>query len=190
MILKNNFSNEWITLFLERMQKMLETTDIKLVTIDKRRKKLVSEANDHTTKWFSGKILAIEMKKITVKMNKPVYLGLSVLDISKTLMYEFSYDYIKPKCQDNAKICCMDTNRFIIHIKIEDFYEGIVNVVEKRYDTYNYEAGRPLPKWKNKKVIGLIENESKIITKFAGLVPKTYSYLIDDGNSKEKAKGT
>ena len=84
----------------------------------------------------------------------------------------------------------MDTNRFIIHIKIEDFYEGIVNVVEKRYDTYNYEAGRPLPKWKNKKVIGLIENESKIITKFAGLVPKTYSYLIDDGNSKEKAKGT
>ena len=95
--------------------------DIKLVTTDKRRNQLVSEPNYHTTKLFSGDLLAIEMKKTKVKMNKPVYLGLSILEISKTLMYEFWYDYIKPKYQNNAKLCYMDTDSFIIHIKTEDF---------------------------------------------------------------------
>ena len=85
--------------------------DIKLVTTDKRRKQLVSETNYHTTNYFSENPLAIKMKKIKVKMNKPVYLGLSILEISKTLMYEFWYDYIKPKYQNNAKLCYMKINR-------------------------------------------------------------------------------
>ena len=76
-------------------------------------------------------LLAIEMKQIKVKMNKPVYLGLSVLEISKILMYEFWYDYIKPKYQNKAKLCYMDTDCFIINIKTEDFYEDIANNVEK-----------------------------------------------------------
>ena len=76
-------------------------------------------------------VLAIEMKIIKVKMNKPVYLGLSMLEISKTLVYEFWYDYIKPKYQNNAKLCYMDTDSFIINIKTEDFYEDIANDVEK-----------------------------------------------------------
>ena len=67
------------------------------------------------------------MKKIRVKMNRSVYLGLSILDISKTLMYEFWYDYIKPKYQDNAKLCFTDTDSFITQIKTEDFYEDIAN---------------------------------------------------------------
>ena len=91
--------------------------DIKLVTIDKRRNQLVSEPNYHTTKWFSEKLLAIEMKKTKVKMNKPVYLGLPILEISKILMYEFWYDYMKPKYGDNVKLCHMNTDSFIIHIK-------------------------------------------------------------------------
>ena len=70
-------------------------------------------------------------------MNKPVYLGLSILEISKTLMYEFWYDYIKPKYQQNAKLCYMDTGSFIIHIKTEDFYKDIACDVEKRFDTLN-----------------------------------------------------
>ena len=70
------------------------------------------------------------MKKIKVKMNKPVYLGLSILEISKTLMYEFWYDYIKPKYQNNAKLCYMNTDSFIINIKTEAFYEDIANYVE------------------------------------------------------------
>ena len=71
---------------------------------DKRRNQLVSEPNYHTTKWFSENLLAIEMKKTTVKMNKPVYLGLSTLEISKTLMHEFWYDYVKPKYGDNCVV--------------------------------------------------------------------------------------
>ena len=83
-------------------------------------------------------------------MNKPVYLGLSTLEISKTLMYEFWYDYIKPKYQDNAKLCYIDTDSFIINIKTEDFYEDIADDVEKRFDTSSYECNsiecnRPLP---------------------------------------------
>ena len=73
--------------------------DIKLVTKNKRKNYLVPEPNYHTTKWFSINVLTIEMQKIKVKMNKTVYLGLSILEISKPLMYELCYDYIKPKYQ-------------------------------------------------------------------------------------------
>ena len=93
---------------------------IKLVTTDKRRNQLVSEPNYHAAKWFSENLLAIEMKKAKVKMNRPLYQGLSILEISKTLMYEFWYDYMKPKYGDNAKLCYMDTDSFIMHIKTED----------------------------------------------------------------------
>ena len=79
------------------------------------------------------------MKKTKVKMNKPAYLGMSILDISKTLMYEFWYDYIKPKYKDKAKLCYTDTNSFIIHIKTEDFFKDIGNNVKKWIDTSNYE---------------------------------------------------
>ena len=125
-------------------------------------------------------------------MNKPVYLGLSILGISKILMYEFWYGYIKPRYQNNAKLCYMDTDSFIIYIKTEDVYEDIADDVEKRFDTSNYEVNRPLPTGKNKKVTGLMKNElgGKIMTEFAALRPKTYSYLMDDGKSGKKAKGT
>ena len=78
------------------MENVRKHRDIKLVTTDKRRNQLVSEPNYHTTKWFSENLLAIEMKKIKVKINQPVYLGATILDVSKTLMYEFWYDYMKP----------------------------------------------------------------------------------------------
>ena len=92
-------------------------------------------------------------------MKKPLYLGLSILEISKTSMYEFSYDYVKPKYQDNSKLCYMDTGSFIIHIKTEDFYKDIPHDVEERFDTSNYEVNRPFPKEKNKKVTGLMRDE-------------------------------
>ena len=140
--------------------------DIKLVTTGKRRNQLVLEPNYHTAKWFSESLLAIEMKKIKFKMNKPVYLGLSILEISKKLMPEFWYDCIKPKYQDNAKLCYMDTDILIINIKTEDFYEDIAIDVEKRFDTSIYDVTRPLPKGKNKKVIILMKEEvgGKVMT--------------------------
>ena len=79
--------------------------------------------------------MATEMKKAKVEMNKPVYLGMSILDISKTLMYEFWYDYIKPKYQDRAKLCYTNTVSFVIHIKTEDFYKDITNDAERWFDT-------------------------------------------------------
>ena len=125
-------------------------------------------------------------------MNNLVYLGLSILEISKTLMYEFSYDYIKPKYSDNLKLCYMDTDSFIMHIKTKDLYKDIANEVEKRFDTSNYEVNRPLPTRKNKKVIGLMKDElgGKILTEFVALRPKTYPYLTDDCKEDKKAKGT
>ena len=138
------------------------------------------------------KPLAIEMKKTKVKMNKPVYLGLSILEISKTLMYEFWYDYMKQNIRINAKLCYMDTDNFIINIKTEDFYKDIADDFEKRLDTSNYEVNRPLATGKNKKVTGLMKDElgGKIMTEFVALRPQKYSYLMDDGWSNKKVKGT
>ena len=125
-------------------------------------------------------------------MNKPIYLGLSKLEISKTLMYEFWYDYMKLKYNDNVKLCYMDTDSLIINIKTNDFYEDIANEVENRFDTSNYEVKRPLLTGKNKKIICLMKDElgGKIITEFVTLRSKTYSYVTDDGKEDKKAKGT
>ena len=136
--------------------------------------------------------MAIEMKKTIVKMNKPLYLGVSILDISKTLMYKFWQDYFKPKCSDRAKLCYTDTDGCII--KTQDFFKDISNDVEKSFDTCNFDKNdkRPLPIGKNKKVPGLFKDElgGKIIIKVTTLRPKTYAYLHDDGNDHKKAKGT
>ena len=123
------------SVFGKTMENTRRQGDIELVATDKRRNQLVSEPNYHTAKWFSENLLAIEMKKTKVKMNKPVCLGLSILEISKTLMYEFWYDYMKPRYGDNVKLCYMDIDSFIIHIKTEDFYKDIADDVEERIDT-------------------------------------------------------
>ena len=121
--------------------------------------------------------MSIEMKKIKVKMNKRINLGMSILDLSKTLMYEFWYDYIKPKYQDRAKLCYMDTDSFGIHIKTEDFYKDISNDVEKWFFTSNYDDKDKilLPIGKSKKVIGLFKDElrGRIMKEFVGLRAKT-----------------
>ena len=132
------------------------------------------------------------MKKTKVKMNKPIYLGLSILEIIKLLMYEFWYDYMKPKYNDNVKLCYMDTDSFVINIKTNDFYKDISHDVECKFDTSNSEVKRPLPIEKNKKVIGLMKDElgGEIITEFIALRPKTYSYLTDNDKIDKKAKGT
>ena len=136
----------------------------------------------------------MEMKKTEVKMNKPIYLGQAILDISKILMYEFWFDYIKPKYGDKAKLCYMETDSFIIHIKTEDFYNDIADDVERQLDTSNYDKNdkRPLTIGKNKKVIGVFKDElgGKIMTEFIALRAKIYAYLKDDNTGHKKAKGT
>ena len=156
------------------MENIRKHRDIKLKTTDKKRSKLVSEPNYCTVNLISEDLSIIEMKKTKVKMNKPIYLGLSILEISKTLMYEFWYDYMKPKYANNVKLCYIDTDSFIINIKTNED-EDIASDVENRFDTSNYEVNRQLPLGKNKKVIGLMKDElgGKIITEFVTLRPKT-----------------
>ena len=133
---KNYFEKDFFKLmnnavFGKTMENIRKHRDIKLVTSDKRRSILVSEPNYHTSKYISEDLMIIEMKKVWVKMNIPIYLGQAILDISKTLMYEFWYDYIKPKYEDKTRLCYMDTDSFVINIKTEDFYKDIASDVEK-----------------------------------------------------------
>ena len=123
---KNGFEKDFFKImnnfvFGKRMENVRKHRDIKLVATEKRKIKLVSEPNDHTTKQFSGNLIAIEMKKARVKMNKSLYLGMSILNISKRLMYEFQYDYLKPKYNDKAKLCYIDTDSFVLNICTKDF---------------------------------------------------------------------
>ena len=174
------------------MENFRKLRDIKLVTTEEKKFKLVSEPNYHTTKRFLENLLAIEMKKTKVKRNKPVYLGMSVLDISKTLIYEFWYDYLKPKYKYEAKLCYMDTDSFVINIFTEGFFEDISKDIERWFDTSNYDENgkRPLPIGKNKKVISLFQDElgGKIMTEFIPLRTNIYVCLKEDGSEHKKAK--
>ena len=118
---------------------------------------------------------------------------MSILDISKTLMYEFLYNYLKPKYKDKATLCYMDTDSFVLNIFTEDFFEDINNDVERWFDTSNYDCNdkRPLPMGMNKKVIGMLKDKlgGKIMKEFCALRAKTYTYLMDDDSEKKKAKG-
>ena len=179
---KNEFEKNFFKLinnsvFGKTLENVRNHRDIKLLTSDKRRKGLVSEPNYHLHKKFSNHLMAIGMKKTRVKISKPLYLGMSILDISKTLMYKFWYEYVK--YGDKAKLCYTDTDSFIIYIKTEDFFEDISNDVKKWFDTSNYGKNdkRPLPVGKNEKVSGLFEDElgGKIIGELVALRAKTYA---------------
>ena len=194
---RNDFEKDLFKLmnnsvFGKTMENIRKLREIKLVTTDKNRSKLVSEPNYHAINLISEDLSITEMKKTKAKMNKPIYLGLSILEISKILMYEFWYDYMKPKYNDNVRLCYMDTDSFIMNINTNDFYKDISDDVDNRFDTSNYEIKRPLPTGKTKKVIGLMKDElgGETITEFIALRPKTYSYLTDNDKIDQKAKGT
>ena len=142
---------------------------------------------------FSDNLMGCEMGKTKIIINKPVYLGQSISDLSNMVMYEFHYDYMKPKYEENIKLCYMDTDSFVYHIKTDDFYQDISSDVEKRFDTsaYSRDINRPLPIGLNKKVIGLMKDElsGKIMTEFVALRAKTYAYKQIDGSEDKRCKG-
>ena len=155
----NDFEKDFFKLmnnavFGKTMGNVKKHRDIKLVKTDCKRNRLVSEPNYHTIKLITENLSIIEMKKVKVKMNKPIYLGLSILEISKIIIYEFWYDYMKRKYEDMVKLCYTDTDSLAMTIKTKDFYKDIAQDVQERFDTSNYSVDRPLPKRKNKKVIG------------------------------------
>ena len=196
---KNDFEKDFFKLmnnlvFGKTTENVRNHRNIKIVTTNKQRNKFASEPNYHSTKYISKDLLIMEMKKVEVKINKPVYLGQAKLDISKIFMYEFWYNYIKPKYGDNARLCYMGSDSFVINIKTEDFYKDVSNDVEKWFDAFNYDINdkRLLPIGENKKVIGLLKDElgGKIMKEFCALRAKAYSYLIEDDSEHKKAKGT
>ena len=135
--------------------------------------------------------MGCEMGKVKVMMNKPVYLGQAILDFSKTVMYEFHYDYLVPKYGENLTLCYMGTDLLVYRIKTEDFYADIADDVEERFDTSGYSGNKPLPVGLNKKVIGLMKDElgGNIMTEFVALRPKLYSYRKLNGACDKKCKG-
>ena len=134
--------------FGKTMENVGKHRDMKLVTKEIKRNYLVSEPIYHTTKFFRENLLAIEMKNTQMLMNKPASLGLSILELCKILMYEFWYDYVKLKYGAKVKYCYMNSDSFIVYIKIDDIYK---NITETRFDTSEYELDRPLLKEKIKK---------------------------------------
>ena len=186
-----------------KLCKMIENRDIKLVTAEYKRNKLASESNYHSNKCISKHLLVMEMEKIEVKINKPIYLGQAALDLSKTLMFAFWYDYLKPMYGDKIRLCYTDADSFIMHIKTDGFYKDISPDVDKLFDTSNFNKNdsRPLETGKNRKVLGKFKDElgGKIMTKLCASRAKTYSFLIDDFTDNDyeknrivnkKAKGT
>ena len=126
------------------------------------------------------------MGRIKVVMNKLVYLGQAKLDLSKTVMYEFQYDYMKPKYPEGLTLCYMDTDSLIYSIETDDFYKDIADDIKDRFNTNGYSPDRPLPVGLSKNVIGLMKDElgGEIMTEFVTLRPKMYAYKIGSAESK------
>ena len=189
---KNDFEKDFYKLmnnlvFGKTMENIRKHRNIRLVNDKEEYLRNIMRPNFKSGTLLGPDLMGCEMGKIKVVMNKPVYLGQAILDLSKTIMYEFHYDYMKRKYPDDElTLCYMDTDSLIYSIKTEDFYKDIADDVETRFDTNGYIPDRPLPVGLNKKVIGLMKDElgGEIMREFVSLQPKMYSYKV--GNSEPK----
>ena len=183
--------------FGKTMENIRKHKDIKLVTNEKAYLKNVMKPNFKSGVLFGENLMGCEIGKtkvvMNIVMNKPVYLEQAILDLSKIVMYEFHYDYMKSKYGNNLTLCYMDTDLLVYNIKTEDFYKDIAHDVETRSNTsgYSKEDAIPLPIGLNKKVIGLMKDElgGKIMTGFVALRPKLYAYRKLNGVEDKKCKG-
>ena len=155
MAAKNEFERDFFKLMNnsvlgKTMENIRNRTDMKLVTSDKNQK-YVMKPNFKDVFPFSKHLFAVEMGKIEITMNKPVYLGQAILDLCKLLMYEFHHDYMSSKYGGRGKFRYMDTDSFVYKIETEYFYRDIAKDVEKRFHTsgYSKDDNRPLPIGKN-----------------------------------------
>ena len=192
---RNDFEKDFYKLmnnsvFGKTMENIRRHRDIRLVNNKEKYLQTVMKPNFKSGTLLGPDLMGCEMGKVKVVMNKPVYLGQAILDLSKLIMYEFHYDYMVPKYGDRLKLCYMDTDSYVYDIKTEDFYRDIAEDVESRFDTSADTNNRPLPIGTNKKVIGLMKDElgGGIMKEFVALRAKMYSY-IDDRSELKKCKG-
>ena len=196
---KNNFEKDFFKLMInsvfgKTMENIRNRVNIELVNTQERLKKLSAKPNlKSPPKIFSENLVSVHLKKTSLTMNKPVYLGMCILDLSKTIMYDFHYNYIKPKYGAKAKLLFTDTDSFMYEIETEDFYKDISGDVKDRFDTSDYPENHPsgIPTGINKKVLGMFKDEAagKIIIEFVGLRAKLYSFIMVDGKENKRCKG-
>ena len=195
---KNEFEKDFFKLmnnavFGKTMENIRNRVDIKLVNNKKQAEKLSAKPNFKHCNIFSEDLVAIHMKKTKLDFDKPVYLGMCILDLSKTLMYDFHYNYIKQKYEDKAKLLLTDTDSLMYEIQTEDFYNDISGDVKDRFDTSGYPPDHPsdIPSGFNKKVLGMFKDEvnGNVIDEFVGLRAKLYSYKMFEGEESKKCKG-
>ena len=195
---KNYFEKDFFKLmnnsvFGKTMENIRNRVNVKLVNTEERLKKLSAKPNYKSCKIFNENLISVHMKKTSLTMNKPVYLGMCILDLSKTIMYDFHYNYIKPKYGAKAKLLFTDTDSFLYEIETEDFYKDISKDVKDRFDTSDYKENHPsgIPTGINKKVLGMFKDEAvgKNIKEFVGLRAKLYSFIMEDGKENKRCKG-
>ena len=189
---QNDFEKDFFKLmsnsvFGKTMENIEKRVDVRLVTKREEAMKLSSKPNYDRHTIFDENLIAVLMKITKLYYDKPVYLGMCILDLSKTLMFEFHYDYIRRKYGDRAKLLFTDTDSFAYEIKTDDFYADIANDIESKFDTSEFDKNHPaissvgFKVGVNKKVIGMFKNEAlgKQIEEFVGLRPKSYSYKLN-----------
>ena len=195
---KNDFEKDFFKLmnnsvFGKTMENIRNRVDIRLVNDKKQAEKLSAKPNYKHCNIFSEDLVAIHMKKTKLDFDKPVYLGMCILDLSKTLMYDFHYNYIKKKYGNKAKLLLTDTDSLMYEIQTKDFYKDINGDVKDRFDTSGYPSDHPsgIPSGFNKKVLGMFKDEvnGDIIDEFVGLRAKLYSYKMFEGEESKKCKG-
>ena len=195
---KNNFEKDFYKLmnnsvFGKTMENIRNRVDVKLVNNVERLKKLAAKPNFKFPKIFCENLIAVHMKKTSLTMNKPVYLGMCILDLSKTIMYDFYYNYLKKKYGDKMILLFSDTDSLMCKIQTEDFYNDISGDVWDRFDTSDYPENHPsgIPTGINKKVLGMFKDEAagKNIMEFVGLRAKLYSYKMEEGEENKRCQG-
>ena len=192
---KNDFEKDFFKLmnnavFGKTMENVRKRVNVKLLRSDEEQKilKLVAKPTFARQEIFNPDLVGIQNHKEKVLLNKPIYVGMSVLDLSKHLMYNFYYNNLKKTYCDKIKLLYTDTDSVIIHVQTEDIYQDIAQNLDN-YDTSNYQPNHPLFSNTNKKIIGKFKDElgGQLLTEFIGIRPKMYSYVGEE--SGKRAKG-
>src|SRR6056300_692760 len=192
---ENDFEKDFFKLmnnsvFGKTMENIRNRQDIRLCNSAVQVKKLISKPNFKKRTIFSENLVAVHMGKTESVFNKPIYIGMSILDVSKNLMFDFHSNYMKRKYNDNASLLLSDTDSLMYEIKTDDFYKDIYTDIKQMFDTSAYVNHPVIDKKLNKKVIGMMKDETsgEEITEFVGLRPKLYAFMTHDDEIK-KAKG-
>ena len=195
---QNEFEKDFFKLmnnsvFGKTMENIRNRVDIKLINSENKAKFLAAKPNFNHCTIFSEHLCAIDMKKKWLVFNKPVYIGMCILDLSKSLMYDFHYNYIRSKYGEKAKLLFTDTDSLAYEVETKDFYNDIASDIVAKFDTSNFPEDHPSGIYTsaNKKVVGMFKDEAggKIIEEFVGLRSKLYSYKMYEGWEEKKCKG-